>query len=680
MRPWKGAFLFQETGLMLMKKIRNILPVALLLLAVFLLYAPGLTGGFIFDDTSNITNNKKIALESLDARTITAAFWSGEAGPLGRPISMLSFALNHYFTGFDPYFFKLTNLVIHLFNVLLVFWLVHSLLRTLLASKADENPAAAPNLPFYGAILAASIWGLHPLNMTSVLYAVQRMTSLSTLFGLLALAFYTAWRASPRHFSPTRNALTGLAICLSLLASALSKESGLLFVPLIIWVELLIFRGMNQGQPIRLGPVTLQQLIWSGCGLGALATLLILPAYIGPENFYNRNFTLTERLMTESRVMFYYLRLFIFPSLSELGLYHDDFIISHSLWQPCTTLLSILGLIAITAVAFLFRKRSPLWLFAWGWFLISHAMESTVFSLELVHEHRNYFATLGFLVLLPWLLWHLTQKIRPFAFLAAGVLVALCGFITWQRAIVWADPLTHAVFEAETHPQSARANVQLAHIYMQLYEHTKNAEYAKFAKNFLQKSQVAYQTGNVSWFALITLAYLQGETPEPALVRQLEQRLRENTFTNADIYFLSTFSECQVKQQCHMPHNEAIMLFAAAMENPKIDNTKRAIISQIAGLYFVETIADFEKGEEFLHDALRLHPDVPQHLYLAQVLRLQGKWHQAQEQVEKAQQLDRQNVWFADIEREQSRIAQEEQAQRDKVHSPDTPPAGMLQK
>jgi hypothetical protein len=650
----------------MMKAIRFVFPIILLLTLVFLLYAPGLTGGYIFDDMG-IINNGKVAIESLDFRTLNAAFWSGTAGPLGRPVSMLSFALNHYFTGFDAYFFKLTNLLIHLVNITLVFWLVHALLRALRAGGADESNIKSQHFPFWGALLAAAIWGLHPLNLTSVLYVVQRMTSLATLFGLLALALYVSWRADPRHFSLLRNGLTGLAILLSLLASIFSKESGLLFILLMVWIEFLIFKGIQDGQPVRLGPVTLKQLIWGACGLALLSALFLLPAYLSPENFYNRAFTLTERLLTESRVLFYYLRLFFLPSLSEFGLYHDDFIISQGLLQPITTLFSILGLIAISLGTFLFRKKYPLCLFAWGWFLISHAMESTVFSLELVHEHRNYFATLGFLVLLPWLMWRVTPKKRPFLFLLTGLFVALCGFITWQRAIVWSDPFTHAAFEAETHPQSDHANSQLADVYLYLFDQTKEIRYADLAKQALQKSRLSYKADNAAWFSLITLAYRQNEAPDPALVRELQQRLRENAFTNANISFLWDFYECQTKQQCRMPHDEAIGLFAAALANPKMGNGMRAIINKIVGIYYVETMANFEQGEAFLNEALRLHADVPAHLHLAQILRLQGKLALAHKQLELARRLDAKNVWLLDIEQEQRRITQAELANNNKA-------------
>ncbi|MCC7413512.1 MAG: hypothetical protein IT495_17985, partial [Gammaproteobacteria bacterium] len=90
--------------------------------AVYLLFAPGLTGGFIFDDYANIVENVYLAAAggSVPERLLLAA-QSTEAGPLGRPIAMMSFALNHAASGFSPTAYKITNLAIHAVNALLVY-------------------------------------------------------------------------------------------------------------------------------------------------------------------------------------------------------------------------------------------------------------------------------------------------------------------------------------------------------------------------------------------------------------------------------------------------------------------------------------------------------------------------------------------------------------------------------
>ena len=84
------------------------------LLTTYFIYNKGLWGDYVFDDSINILENSKLAIKTLDYTSLKSAFFSGDAGPLGRPISMLSFALNHYFTGFEPFYFKLTNLFINL--------------------------------------------------------------------------------------------------------------------------------------------------------------------------------------------------------------------------------------------------------------------------------------------------------------------------------------------------------------------------------------------------------------------------------------------------------------------------------------------------------------------------------------------------------------------------------------
>ena len=151
------------------------LALAGLLALVMLAYLPGLRGPFVFDDYPNIVNNPTVAVTTLTAQNLYTAASSNTSGPLGRPLAALSFALDHYRAGgFYPLAFKLTNLAIHLLNVLLVYALVGRVARRL---GAGEGSAAV-------ALFTALLWGLHPLQLTSVLYVVQRMTSLSALWVL----------------------------------------------------------------------------------------------------------------------------------------------------------------------------------------------------------------------------------------------------------------------------------------------------------------------------------------------------------------------------------------------------------------------------------------------------------------------------------------------------------------
>ena len=103
------------------------------------IYWAGLGGGYAFDDFPNIVNNPALHVTRLVWNQWLAAMLSSPASALQRPLAMLSFAINHYFTGLDPRPMKLTNLCIHLLNAVLVYGLIRSLLRA-----ARELPCSPP--------------------------------------------------------------------------------------------------------------------------------------------------------------------------------------------------------------------------------------------------------------------------------------------------------------------------------------------------------------------------------------------------------------------------------------------------------------------------------------------------------------------------------------------------------
>ena len=376
----------------------------LLLFAVAACYAPGLSGGYVFDDDVNILQNASLRLHSLQWDELWSAAWSGDAGPLGRPIALVTFALNLYCGGTDPYYFKLINLLIHLINVLLVGVLAQTLCDAF--EQKSTSTGSTRHSSFQSGWIVAGVWGLHPLNLTGVLYVVQRMTSLSACFGFAALLIFCRYRITTTrpavgrysHFSLVWRAL---AVAALLVASALTKESGLLFAVLLIWIEYFAFDFQYRGRPLVFSGARLKQLASGGLLLAGVILIFKLQTILTPTAFANRDFDLKERVFTESRILFYYLEMIFFPRASSLSLYHDDFAISHSLWDPLTTAFAVGGLALISAVVIILKQRAPQLLFAWGWFLIAHSLESTIFPLELVHEHRNYFATFGFFLLIP---------------------------------------------------------------------------------------------------------------------------------------------------------------------------------------------------------------------------------------------------------------------------------------
>ena len=152
------------------------------------------------------------------------------------------------------------------------------------------------------------------------------------------------------------------------------------------------------------------------------------------------------------------------------------------------------------------------------------------------------------------------------------------------------------------------------------------------------------------------MAYYLGNPVSQQTINELIWRLEYNPFQNNNVSFLSAFAHCQINGFCKIPHDQAVLIIAAGLQNTGTDNSLKAEIYKLLAQYFISVISDFEKGEEFMQQATTLHDDVNGRLIFAQLYRLQGKIAQAKEQLQKAKQLDHNKVWVKEIAIEQRNI------------------------
>jgi tetratricopeptide (TPR) repeat protein len=437
-----------------LKHVYIILTVSALL---FLAYLPGLNGPYVLDDGENIYLNDAIALKDLSLANLHNALRANESGPLLRPLASLSFALNHYFSGgFENTLpFKLTNLLIHFGNAVLVYFLVLLLLQSpvLRSTPLGTNP-----LPV--AALTSALWALHPVQLTNVLYVVQRMNGLSAMGVLIGLLIFMRGR-----LLVDENRLRGITIMtigtiLGLFLGLISKENAALLPLFALAIEYAFYRRDKLDNHMR-------RRLYVFYLLMALIPIAIFIIYLisHPEfitsSYALRHFTPYERLLTEARVLWFYLGLFIFPTPGRLGLFHDDIALSTGLFAPPTTLLAVAGLGALALFALTKNKRRPVASFAVIWFLAGHALESSVFGLELAYEHRNYLPSMGFFFLLSFAILSLLQQSKlpeTIRILLPIGLVLVLAFTTWNRAGAWNSLHTLAETSARHHPNSPRAN------------------------------------------------------------------------------------------------------------------------------------------------------------------------------------------------------------------------------
>jgi hypothetical protein len=574
--------------------------IAVLFLVVLCVYWPGLSGDFEFDDMPNILDNKKLLLDSLDWSSLRRSMLSGEAGPLGRPISMLSFALNYYYSGFDPFYFKLINVVLHALNGMVLFLLAQKIGQYLLPEKEKQLTVLLASL------CLALLWVVSPINLTSVLYVVQRMTSLAGFFSLLALLGYVSFRIEAIRLPYlTNRAIIWLVIAvLACGASVLSKENGVLTPAYALVLELAVFRFVrNQGGITHWHwPLVC---IFTAMVMAAIAIhiwlLIVNPGKLA-SGYALRDFTLEQRLFTQPRVLVFYLKQILFPDISQMGLYHDDFSPSTGWLQPLGTVFAISGLlIALVGIGWALCS-APLMALPVLWFLVGHSLESSILPLELVHEHRNYLPSIGiFLLPVMAVCYALLRKKLPIPVVAGVVvMIILQAAQTCIRADQWGNLVDHAAIEVKNHPASGRANYQLGRIYFKLYSADRRPAYYQAAKHYFEVVANQRAGENGGHIGLIQLAYLAGQSVEPMWISTLAARLKNYPPYPSNVPFLSAFLDCQMRHYCNLPAKDVIYLFESASKNSRASKDMLARIHSMLGVYLVNKLHNGTLAEPHL--------------------------------------------------------------------------------
>jgi tetratricopeptide (TPR) repeat protein len=478
----------------------------LLLLLAALAYAPGLRGGFLFDDFVNLD-----ALGATGPVDNWASLWrylsSGGADPTGRPLALLSFLVDAHDWPAEALPFLRTNVMLHLFNGLLLFALLRSLGRRLDGPGRRVDAAAA---------FGAGAWMLHPLLVSTTLYVVQREAMLPATFVLAGLL---AWLRGNRLYAEGRTRIGVGWMCAGILGgtalATLCKANGVLLPVMALAIDATVLdpaRGRTSGTPTRWRIVllVLPTLLFAAYLLMRLRHLGVVIPF--------RGWSPAQRLLTEPRVLVDYLQLWFVPRSVSTGLYNDGYQVSTSLLHPVSTLPCLLFVLAAPLAAWRWRRRAPALAAAVLFYAAGQLLESTVLPLELYFEHRNYVPSL----LLCWPIgralasapWPRLARIA----VASGVLLLL-AVTTYQRTSMWGDPDQLARLWALQNPDSPRAQATLATIEAN-DGHTAQAlsRLEKAWKSRPGELQLALNYGNV--------ACISGGLP-PAAARRIGEALRQ---------------------------------------------------------------------------------------------------------------------------------------------------------
>lgn len=600
----------------------------ILLAATLAIYWPGLNGTWLFDDYPNIVDNHSVQPSNASLASLVEAALSSPASDFKRPLASLSFAANYLLTGLNPYWMKLTNLIIHLLNGLLVFVFARQLI--IAVNPTDCTTETGRHAGVVAAWIAGS-WLLLPINLTSVLYVVQRMESMANLFVLAGLIGYIAGR----RMMLARNYWRGLVLSAASIVGAtaiglLAKETAVMLPLYAASVEWVVFRfrrtdgqrdfWISGGFLLFLGLPLIVGLAW------------LLPGLLNPSGWATRDFTLATRLFSEARIVPSYVTWTLLPTPEALSFYHDNFRISTSLLSPWTTAAGIIALSVLGFLALHLRKRQPLIALGLQLFIGCHLLTGTILPLELIYEHRNYFASFGLmLAIVPVLIGSAQstpERMLRIRRTLLGVLLLLWTSLTAMTSHAWSSPLRLAEELAARAPDSPRAQYELGRTYIVLSGYAPASPFTQMAYAPLERAAALPGSSILPQQALIFMNSRMRLPLKEAWWDSMIAKLKLRPLGVQDESSLGALVQCARSLQCDLPRQRMIDAFGAALSHPRPGARLLSIYSD----YAWNVLDDKALGERMAREAMTAVPNEPAYrITVIRMLLAEGRYDEAKQ-------------------------------------------------
>jgi tetratricopeptide (TPR) repeat protein len=447
----------------------------LAILAIYEVYRPALNGPFLFDDSY---------LPFLVPNFASSPFLSWIRGV--RPTLQASYWANYRLFELDPYAYHLVNLILHLAAAFFV-WLI--------ARKLLELVGTAKESAKWFAIFTTAVFLLHPLQTESVSYVASRSEVLSGFFLLITWCVFLYRKTPAITFSHS-------ALVLLFFLLALTSKEHTAALPAVLLLTDYYFNPGFSFAGIRRNWKLYAPML-AGAVLGAVVIFRFVLGQSTSAGFGMKDLGPLDYLFTQFRVLAIYLRLFLFP----FGQNADyDVPVSHTLMDHGSW-ASLIVLLALTAAAWIYRKRFPLASFGWFLFLILLAPTSSIVPIrDVIVERRMYVPLLGLTLIVVDVLRVRKVRSRTVAW-AMAVACLILAVLTWQRNQVWASPVSLWKDTVAQSPAKYRPRFQLA------YAHYERGECVEAVRHYQEAAKLtppSYEL-SVDWALAADCAGRPGE-------------------------------------------------------------------------------------------------------------------------------------------------------------------------
>ncbi|MGI0117384.1 hypothetical protein [Zooshikella sp. RANM57] len=578
---------------------------------IVLSYSPSFKGGYLFDDYANITKNPFFNHNSIiTIESIRKAAFSNFYMDFNRPLAMASLYLDYKLSGGDSTVQRVINLLIHLINMVLVYLVLKKISTVYLL-----------NLNSCELVIMSLIWGILPINVSAVAYIVQRMTLLSFFFSILSILIYF-------NYNERRGVWRIFLMFFCVFLGFLCKENSLVALAVIFFYDW-VFKG---------------DLYKAMLVLFLVVSILFIINY---EYFFSgydaRVYTPYERIITQSRIIFLYLKSIIIPDYNELSLYHDDVVPSESIFRPLTTLVSLLVLLVV--FLFCLIKNKTLVSFGVAWFLLGHSIESTILPLELAFEHRNYFPSVG--IVISFMALYKKASLSGRLIVISSYIVFL-SMSTYSYSKYWGGEIEAILKKAYRKDNSLRQNMYAAHIYVAEYDQAEGVvkeKYADLVRYFFNRAKKSYNSGLSPYFDQIIF---ESRSKKYFFDESFEKIMGIATLNKIDQSSINSFynlTECIVKVECVIEDGKYKQIFDALYSNQSLNNTKKSeLLLRLSKKYYSENKIDMAIAVSLKASELDVQ-NINAYLHLHKYLYEYGDIDKAQYYKMKVKAYDRYNLF-----------------------------------
>lgn len=464
-----------------------------ILIVCFSIYSNSFSVPFQFDDVPNITKNDAVRINSLNFEELRPALFSS------RPLPVLSFAINFYFCKENPFGYHFVNILIHVITAFFLFLFIYNSLQLpILEDRYKDNV-------FCISAISVLLWCVNPIQTQAVTYIVQRMASMAAMFYIGSMYFYLKARTS--HKGRGWKGVYWSFCLLFMIMAVLSKQNAVMLPITLLLFEATMIRKFSKNQIKPYAKTAILVFIVT-MALGAMAfSLSDYNFYSFIERYEIRPFTLTERLLTQPRVILFYISLLLYPSPLRMNISHH-IEISNNLFNPLSTMPAILLLLTLILLSCYIIKRWPFIGFCLIFFFLNHLIESSILPLELIFEHRNYLPSMLFFVPFAAIIYKglfiykQNAFIKTFIVLLTVGIIGLNGITTYIRNMDWQTKKRlwyDAVIKA---PNSSRNHLNFAvelrkeGEIQNAFRHAQIAEKIGYFNNTGEKQELYFLKGN----------------------------------------------------------------------------------------------------------------------------------------------------------------------------------------